>query len=98
MLETDTPASRPSALTGWRRETRSVNPARVSPPRLILDRKPDELATRAFLLAHDTDPFNQWEAGRDAGLSEVIAAMIAEGHVGPYADWLDGLARHPDVQ
>ena len=33
---------------------------------VILDRAttPEE---RAFLLAHDTDPFNKWEAGRAAG-------------------------------
>ena len=24
-------------------------------------------AERAFLLAHDTDPFNKWEAGRALG-------------------------------
>jgi aminopeptidase N len=30
---------------------------------VILDHPQDD-TTRAFLLAHDTDPFNRWEAGR----------------------------------
>ncbi len=44
---------------------------------VVLERAapPDE---RAFLLAHDTDPVNRWEAGR--GLAkEVLARMVAEG-------------------
>jgi len=32
---------------------------------------------RAFLLAHDTDPFNRWEAGR-ALAKEVLTRMVAE--------------------
>ncbi|MDZ4309954.1 MAG: aminopeptidase N [Cypionkella sp.] len=48
-------------------------------------------AERAFLLAHDTDPFNRWEAGR--GLAkDVLARMIVDG-AAPGADLLDGLAR-----
>lgn len=44
---------------------------------------------RAFLLAHDTDPFNRWEAGR--GLAkEVLARMVAEG-AAPAPGYLDGL-------
>ncbi|WP_136685544.1 aminopeptidase N [Falsirhodobacter xinxiangensis] len=43
----------------------------------------------AFLLAHDTDPFNRWEAGR-ALAKEVMAGVIAGAPV--RADWLDGLA------
>ena len=47
--------------------------------------------TRAFLLAHDTDPFNRWEAGR-ALAKEVLAAMVAQG--APVSrHWLSGLAR-----
>ena len=46
-------------------------------------------ATRAFLLAHDTDPFARWEAGR--GLSRaVIEAMVLRGE-GPDPAYLAGL-------
>ncbi|WP_435259413.1 aminopeptidase N [Thioclava sp. FR2] len=45
---------------------------------------------RAFLLAHDTDPFNKWEAGR-ALAKDVLARMVAEGaDVAPM--WLDAMA------
>ncbi|QYZ71153.1 aminopeptidase N [Neotabrizicola shimadae] len=57
---------------------------------VVLDRKasPEE---RAFLLAHDTDPFNKWEAGR-ALAKDVLARMVTEG-AEPGPDWLDALAR-----
>ncbi len=45
---------------------------------------------RAFLLAHDTDPFNRWEAGRQLA-REVLAGMVDGASPGP--DWLDALAR-----
>ena len=48
-------------------------------------------AERAFLLAHDTDPFNRWEAGR-ALTKDVLARMIIDA-VPPSADLLDALAR-----
>ena len=35
-------------------------------------------AERAFLLAHDTDPFNTWEAGRSLA-RDVLTAMITQG-------------------
>ena len=44
---------------------------------VILDRKPAP-EERAFLLAHDTDPFNKWEAGR-ALAKEVMAEMVLKG-------------------
>jgi aminopeptidase N len=47
-------------------------------------------AERAFLLAHDTDPFNKWEAGR-ALAKDVMAAMALKG-VPPNPEWLDALA------
>jgi aminopeptidase N len=47
-------------------------------------------AERAFLLAHDTDPFNKWEAGR-ALAKDVMARMVTEG-VEPDREWLDALA------
>ncbi|WP_102107770.1 aminopeptidase N [Oceaniglobus roseus] len=44
---------------------------------------------RAFLLAHDTDPFNRWEAGR-ALAKDVLVGMITKGSVaGP--DYLSAL-------
>ena len=46
---------------------------------------------RAFLLAHDTDPFNKWEAGR-ALAKDLLARMVTEG-AAPGPDWLDALAR-----
>ncbi len=46
---------------------------------------------RAFLLGHDTDPFNRWEAGRSLA-KDVLARMIVDG-AAPGADLLDGLAR-----
>jgi len=46
---------------------------------------------RAFLLAHDTDPFNRWEAGR-ALAKDVLARMVTSG-AKPTADFLDGMAR-----
>ncbi|MCA3445695.1 MAG: aminopeptidase N [Rhodobacter sp.] len=57
---------------------------------VILDRhsSPEE---RAFLLAHDTDPFNKWEAGR-ALAKDVLAGMIRDG-AQPGPQWLDALAR-----
>ena len=48
-------------------------------------------AERAFLLAHDTDPFNRWEAGR-ALAKDVLARMIVDG-AAPAGDLLDGFAR-----
>jgi aminopeptidase N len=43
-------------------------------------------AERAFLLAHDTDPFNRWEAGRS------LAKEVLMGNAAPEA-LLEGLAR-----
>ncbi|MCO6382541.1 aminopeptidase N [Oceanicola sp. 502str15] len=57
---------------------------------VVLDRKLDS-ASRAFLLAHDTDPFNRWEAGRVLG-KEVLTQMITEG-TAPAPDLLTGLSR-----
>ena len=46
---------------------------------------------RAFLLAHDTDPFNRWEAGR-ALAKDILSRMVTEG-AAPGPDWLDAMAR-----
>jgi aminopeptidase N len=46
-------------------------------------------AERAFLLAHDTDPFNRWEAGRSLA-KEVLISMVLDG-AEPSADLVQGL-------
>lgn len=65
---------------------------------VILDRTIDN-STRAFLLTHDTDPFNQWEAGRDYAMdllqnmattgAEPDAAFTAAMHAVATNDTLD---------
>ena len=52
---------------------------------VVLNRKV-AATERAFLLAHDTDPFNRWEAGRS------LAKEVLMGQA-PEADLLAGLAR-----
>src|SRR5690606_33126917 len=42
------------------------------------------------LLAHDTDPFNRWEAGRALARGEILA-MVTEG-AAPSPQWLEALA------
>ncbi|MGH1412999.1 MAG: aminopeptidase N [Pelagimonas sp.] len=46
---------------------------------------------RAFLLAHDSDPFNRWEASRSLA-RDCLLAMIRDG-AAPDAAWLDGLEK-----
>ncbi|MBU2868574.1 aminopeptidase N [Pacificibacter marinus] len=55
---------------------------------VILQREMDA-KTRAFLLAHDTDPFNTWEMGRMLA-KDTLVAMIVDG-VEPARDYLDAL-------
>ncbi|MBS0563778.1 MAG: aminopeptidase N [Proteobacteria bacterium] len=55
---------------------------------VVLDRKADP-AERAFLLAHDTDPFNRWEAGRSLA-RDVLMRMILSGD-DPSPQLLSGL-------
>ncbi|WP_278921015.1 aminopeptidase N [Pseudophaeobacter profundi] len=57
---------------------------------VILERETSN-AERAFLLAHDTDPFNRWEAG-NALAREARVAMVLEG-AAPDADYLDALTK-----
>ena len=45
---------------------------------------------RAFLLAHDSDTFNKWEAGRGAAL-EAVAALAADPAAAPDPDHLAAL-------
>jgi aminopeptidase N len=56
---------------------------------VILDRDggPEE---NAFLLAHDTDPFTRWDAGRK--LSRGVLMAMAQGQPADAAPLLDGLA------
>ena len=56
---------------------------------VILEREMDN-ATRAFLLAHDTDPFNKWEAGRDL-VKDSLLRMI-ENDEAPDSAYLDAIA------
>ncbi|WP_170516433.1 aminopeptidase N [Ruegeria atlantica] len=46
-------------------------------------------AERAFLLAHDTDPFNRWQAGRSLA-QDTLLRMIRED-AAPGTDYLDGM-------
>jgi aminopeptidase N len=55
---------------------------------VILDHETDT-ATKAFLLAHDTDPFNRWQAGRDLAL-ETLLDMLRRG-AAPSSAYLDAL-------
>ena len=55
---------------------------------IILEQVQDN-ATRAFLLAHDTDPFNKWEAGR-ALARDVMICMVTEDEA-PDQAYLDAL-------
>ncbi len=57
---------------------------------VILERETSN-AERAFLLAHDTDPFNRWEVG-NALAREARVAMVLEG-AAPDADYLDALQK-----
>ena len=47
-------------------------------------------ARRAFLLTHDTDPFNKWEAGRSLA-QDVLLRMVRDDAT-PDSAYLDGLA------
>ncbi len=47
-------------------------------------------ADRALLLAHDTDPFNKWEAGRSLA-KEALVRMVVDG-AAPDPAYLDALA------
>ncbi len=55
---------------------------------VVLDREVDA-QERAFLLAHDTDPFNKWEAGR-ALAKDVLIRMIGKG-AEPSGSYIDAL-------
>ncbi|WP_299293409.1 aminopeptidase N [uncultured Tateyamaria sp.] len=54
---------------------------------VVLDHTPDH----AFLLAHDTDPFNRWEAGRNLGRASLLNAVTKQA--APDTAWLEGVAK-----
>ncbi|MEH6835664.1 MULTISPECIES: aminopeptidase N [Falsihalocynthiibacter] len=56
---------------------------------VILERQ-SSTKERAFLLAHDTDPFNKWEAGRALAKETLVAMLTADAPVN--SDFLDALA------
>ncbi|MEL7140423.1 MAG: DUF3458 domain-containing protein, partial [Pseudomonadota bacterium] len=58
---------------------------------VILERDLDD-AARAFLLAHDTDPFNRWEAGRRYAMSLILGRLGAEADPIP-EEWSAALGR-----
>ncbi|HSF93993.1 MAG TPA: aminopeptidase N, partial [Thermohalobaculum sp.] len=56
---------------------------------VILERETSD-AECAFLLAHDTDPFNRWEAGRTYALRIALALIDRSGGISD--DWVKGMA------
>jgi aminopeptidase N len=57
---------------------------------VVLER--DQSASeRAFLLAHDTDPFNKWESGR--ALAKDVLARIVTDRADASPDWLDAISQ-----
>ncbi|WP_425310073.1 aminopeptidase N [Falsirhodobacter halotolerans] len=56
----------------------------------VLLSRPDAPEERAFLLAHDSDPFTRWEAGRSLGKSVMANVILGDG---VSTKWLDALAR-----
>ncbi|PVA11321.1 aminopeptidase N [Pelagivirga sediminicola] len=64
---------------------------------VILERATND-AERAFLLAHDTDPFNKWESGRALARSGLLAMI--EGGTAPdpaYLEAVQTMARDADL-
>ena len=60
---------------------------------VILERETDN-TERAFLLAHDTDPFNKWEAGRALGRDTLMRMAQTGGDADPaYLDALRAVLR-----
>ncbi|WP_299725043.1 aminopeptidase N [uncultured Tateyamaria sp.] len=51
----------------------------------------DHAADHAFLLAHDTDPFNRWEAGRSLARASLMATIL-DG-AAPDPAWVTGVAK-----
>ena len=60
-------------------------------PVLIRRSEPLASADQRVLLAHDTDPFNRWEAGRALAKSELVRLIETDGTPDP--DYLDALGQ-----
>ncbi|MBU2958807.1 aminopeptidase N [Paracoccus sp. 1_MG-2023] len=58
---------------------------------VMLERQIDD-ATRAFLLAHDTDPFARWEAGRELALSALTRLSQGQESGADYVEAIGALA------
>ncbi len=56
----------------------------------VIMRRAEDNAERAFLLAHDTDPFIRWDAGRSLA-QDVLLRMVRDDAT-PDGTYLDGLA------
>ncbi len=56
----------------------------------VILRREQENAERAFLLTHDTDPFNRWDAGR--ALAQDVLKRMVRDEATPDSAYLDGLA------
>ncbi len=56
----------------------------------VVIERPESAAERAFLLAHDTDPFNRWRAAQ-VELKDTVAAMAMGGGAPPRNALLEGL-------
>jgi len=70
------------------RPTLSLNRAFSAP--VILE-KPTTAVERAFLMAHDSDPFNKWEAGRTLGI-DVARKVMATPDAAPSPIWAPALS------
>ncbi len=53
-----------------------------------------------LLLAHDTDPFNRWEAGQRLALSRLMAGVAQEGNLtldAPFIEAMRGVLQHASL-
>ena len=63
---------------------------------VLLGRQIDD-ETRAFLLAHDTDPFNRWEAGRDYAINVAMAVLGGADVPGAWTSALGRVLADPQL-
>ena len=69
-----------------------------SAPVILEQDTPD--AQLLLLLAHDTDPFNRWEAAQRLALHRALSAVRGDGHVAldaPFIEAMRGVLRHPQL-
>ena len=84
------PGNRPDRVSGGSNARPIPSILRGFSAPVILDRD-TSTEERAFLLAHDTDPFNKWEAGR-ALAKDVLSRMVTD-RAAPGPAYLDALER-----